>query len=268
MQDNSPEISKVHLDKALENLDHFEIGDNIRRAFQIFRKSFSRFLLFFVIYIVASLFGLMIPYVGQMASSVYILPAFTAGIAIYCYYLDYGVDNDFSVIFSMFRNFLPIITANVIVMTLLLLAFLPIRSEITGIMENVQSGMADPGELDRLIREIPRGKLFLTIGLYSFVNFVFVFVNYFIGLFNLSGVQSILYSLQFTVRKFPILFIYFVISVILAFSGVFIFGVGVMITFPLIYPLIYSAFTDLTQFDAFYLEYIKEKDESNIEMFR
>ena len=187
---------------------------------------------------------------------------------IYCYYLDYGVDNDFAVIFSMFRNFLPIITANVIVMTLLLLTFMPLRGDLIGITEAMQSGMIDPEELNQLIQDIPKAKLLITVGLYAIVNFIFVFVNYFIGLYNLSGIQSIVYSLQFVFRKFPILFVYFIISAIIAFSGVFLFGVGVMITFPLMYTLIYAAFTDLTQFDTFHLDHIREEKEMDTEMFR
>jgi len=242
-----------HLDNVLLENNSFEFGKYFSEGTTIWKNNFGAFLGFSFLYVIIIFSLSMIPIIGQIASSVFVTPALSLGGVYAAYRLDLFKDNNFEQFFHGFKFFLPIL----IVALITLMVFIALALPLIPLIGIDNLGVLFSGDPD-LMREFNLKALGIFCGVYillaMFIAVLFSYAYYFIGIYNLSGIDAIKYSFKFGMKHWFMIFLFNIVLALLICSGLILLIIGVFLTFSMFYPILYSSFKGMTKLESFIKE--------------
>ena len=88
-----------------------------------------------------------------------------------------------------------------------------------------------------------------------------------IGFYGLGSLEALQYSARFCHRHWVLLFLFFIIVMFIVLLGLIGFIIGVFVTMSFIYPMMYAAFQDITDWEGYNIDESAEP-EINLDYFR
>jgi len=212
------------------------------------------------IIIAAAIFSMFVPFIGNLALSVMVIPALMMGFAIYARKSDMNQPTQFEDFFEGFkRNYSQLILANLIiqiistVMTLLFLS--PVIAEMvplfTDMMQNIQNP-DDAAEIGQEIFAIMLGNWW-AIGLSIVVGIViqvlYMLANYFVVFYGFGFWEAMESSRQLMSKVFfKVIILNILVGLILTIGVIATLGIGILFLFPVTVLINFSVFNQVAGF--------------------
>jgi hypothetical protein len=239
--------AKQHLNRVIPS-SRFNFGDYISRGFDLWKEQVGLYIAFTVIFFVVSSVVGLIPFVGSIVNQLFITPLLTAGAYLFSHKLANRERADFSYFFDVTDYAGRIIGVYAVYLLALVLIILPFIF-IFGFDYDVLTG-GDPEAIASMFTEISP---LVLLGIIPIVllTLAISYSSHFIMFFDMSILDSISYSAKLFFKHPFIMFLFFLIVGLIAASGIIGLCVAIIVTYPMIYPMTYIAFRDLTQLDSY-----------------
>lgn len=243
-----------HLDAVLDDRRPFRFSKCLSEGINIWQKEALMFIAFTLIYLVINLGLNIIIILGPLAILILIGPAFSLGYFIYSYRTQDNKHRELSTFFDGFK-FSKEIAVSGLLKIVLWYFFISITSRILGFSVLTLS----------FLDTLKSFSFIQTTGLYIFsfciisllVFYIFIctsLIPFLIGFFELDAINAIKYGFIFGTRYYFSLLFYFILAVLLATCGLFLFVFGFVVSLSLFFPIIYAAFEDITDLEGYYAD--------------
>lgn len=255
---------KNYLQLTLAQGVQFSISKAIKDGFGYFGKSAGAYIGFaFVsvfIIIAAAIFSAFIPFVGNLALGVMVIPPLMMGFAIYARKGDMNQQAQFEDFFDGFkRNYSQLILANLIVQTIttiLTLLFLsPLIADIVPLFTDMMQNIQDPDAASEIGQDIFGILLrnWWAIGLAIVVSIVvqvlYMLANYFVIFYGFGFWEAMESSRQLISKVFfNVIILNIIVSFILVIGAIATLGFGLFILFPVSILINFSVFNQVAGF--------------------
>ena len=241
-----------HLEGVLAKRLDFRIGQSLSRGIDIWKKDIVSYIAFFVIFLAIALVCNLIPLLGPLVSSFFITPCLTMGAALYANRLYTDQPTKFGNFFDGFDHWKPLLILTIIKTVGAMVLIIPFAIAFGA--ELFAAGLMDPDNLS-LTDTLPSVAFAVTM-LLLFVIFIFLASCLFIAphiiiFYGLDAITSIKYSFRLVVRNWIWVVLFAIVAYLIAILGILAVGIGLLVTLPMYFTFAYSAFEELTEYEAF-----------------
>ena len=236
-----------HLDRALRE-SKFKFGDYIGKGFDIWKQEAGLFIAFGFLYMVIGFIIGLIPILGSVVTNLILTPCITVG----GYYFSNRITKrraEFGDFFAGFNKIGPLVLVTLIIWIISMILLAPFFAVVGMEIFNVFTSQ-EPMEMLEFAESFQGWYLLLLLPV-LFIYFLFSFALPLVWFFDLSPIDSIKYSSKYVARHYLLFLLFFIVTILIAVSGIILIFIGIIITFTFIYPMFYAAFRDLTQLDAY-----------------
>jgi len=255
---------KNYIQLTLAQGVQFSIGKAIKDGFSYLGKSAGSYVGFTLvaifIIIAAALFSMFIPFIGNLALSILVIPALMMGFAIYARKGDMNEQAQFEDFFDGFkRNYSQLILANLVIQlisTLMSLLFLtPLIAELaplfTTMLENIQNPEDVAGIGEELIAVMLSNwwSVALAIVVSIVIQVLYLLANYFVVFYGFGFWEAMETSRQLMSKVFIKTIVLNIIVGFIMFIGIIAtLGIGLLFLFPVSVLINFSVFNQVAGF--------------------
>ena len=230
----------------INNGYEFKLGDYISRGFSLIQANLGGFIGFFLIYIAITMVLAFIPFVGSLASMV-ITPALTIGPYHVANLMDKGKMPDFNAFFKGFDRLGDLFLTYILQVLILVGAMMPgiimlFATVGMSFLENI-----DYGDTPDFNFGVLGGALLLLL-----IPAVYFGVSYawslpLVWFYNMKPWPALEASRKLIGKQWFMMFLFLIVSGLIAASGAILLGVGLLFTAPAMSLAHYAAFADVTK---------------------
>jgi uncharacterized membrane protein len=247
MQEDSAKI-----DKIIRDANDFRVGEYLSRGFGLFQKDLGGFIVFTLVFIIISMVIGVIPFVGSLANSLVVGPVAAAGFYLVARRLDRGEAAEFGQYFKGFDYAGKLVLAALATSIISGLAFIPFIMAVwdPSWVEWYQEIIQNPGQPLPEVPVLPPLWSLLLLLPVVYLAIAYSFTYHFIIFHGLDFWPAMEASRRLLTKHFFMFFMFgLVLGLILVFS-LFVFCVGILAGFPVVYCALYAAFADLTKLNV------------------
>ncbi len=244
--------AKAKIDKIIQEANDFKLGDYLGRGFELFQKDMGGFVVFALIFFIVSMVIGVIPFVGSIANTFFIGPALTAGIYLVARQLDRGEPTEFGQYFKGFDFIGQLALAAFVITVFTLLVMVPFIITVwdPAWLEWYQEYLQNPTEPRLELLNFPPFWAYLLLLPVLYLTISYSFTYHFIIFHRLDFWSAMEASRRLLTKHFFMFFVFGLVLGLIIIISVFIFCIGLLAGFPIVYCALYAAFADLTKLNA------------------
>lgn len=243
------EDPNVKIDRIIAEGINFRFGDYISEGFAIFKKDAWPFIGFTVVFFVLAMVINFIPFVGPIANNLIVTPALTVGIYLFARKLQVGETAEFGDFFKGF-DFIAQLAISTIVKGLIIgLTFIPFGLIFWnyGWVEWYMNLLQHPGTPPTDLPQFPPFWAFLLLLPAIFLSICYAWTYLFIAFYKMEFWDAMEASRKLIMKKFWIMLAFMWVVAMILIAGIFLFCIGILVTFPAAMCMTYAAFADVTR---------------------
>jgi len=240
--------AKEHLEEALST-SRFDLGGYINRGFDVWRKGAWSFIGFTLIVVVISMILALIPFIGSLVSSLFVSSCLTLGGYIVSQKITDGEEYNFENFFDGFQYIGEVIVLNLIIFAIGFLLIIPFAMFV-GVPFLWAVFTGDPTSLD-FTGFNPSPFIMLAVLPLIYASLLVTFAIPMLGFYKLSSWESLQYSARFCHKHWVLLFLFFIVVMFMVLLGLIGLIIGVFVTISFVYPMLYTAFQDITDWEGY-----------------
>ena len=245
-------MQNQHVQRLLEKDYSFKFGDYIAKGFNILGKNLGGFVVFGLLAGIMIMVAGFIPILGGIAANLILTPALLAGVYIVANKVERQEDREFSNFFDGFQYIAQLALVALVSGIIILLSLIPF-------------GLANVNILAWLLDTFTHG--FVTTDTFAFVSdfpgfstwtlLLLLPAIYFSVAYAWSGMFVVFHKLSFwdameasrimITKKWPIFFLFMIVTGLIGGLGVLGFFIGILFTYPAMLCMHYAAFSDVTE---------------------
>jgi hypothetical protein len=242
---------KTSFEQLIEDSSfEFPFGDALSRGFEIYKDNFGPMVGFTLIMMIIMMVVGAVPILGTVVTSIFLGPQLLAGLYIVCQKINRGESYEFGDFFKGFDYWRELATTYAIIFVVYaVLIIVPVTYLV---------GWSVFQDFDQLIQEgiNPFAGISWTISLFMipflYLAVSWIFVTPIVVFHKLTNLEAMEASRRVASRFWFPLFAYIILASIIAMLGMIACFVGIILTLPIVYTCIYSAY------DSVYPDYDEE----------
>lgn len=226
----------------------FSIGDHLSKGWKVLSLNMGGFIGFTAIYILIVGFLNFIPFIGMLIN-IAISPCLIAGFYLMCRSLETSGNSDFGIFFKGFDHLSKVVVIYLIQLVIYILAAIPLIIMIVG----VGLGASVLEDKDAMVTAMTAGGAIYTL-LFLMGVFIYLAVSWCLSIplaifHNMEAWQALETSRKLVGKNWFLFFLLFFLLGLIQFVGLIALCLGLLITIPLIYTTIYSAYKEASGID-------------------
>ena len=221
----------------------FPFGNALSRGFDLYKENAGPFIGFILIMMIIMMIVGAVPVLGTIVTSIFIGPQLLAGFYMVCRKADRGEPYEFGEFFKGFDHWRELATTYAIMfLVYAVLIIIPVTYLV---------GWSFFQDFEQIILEggSPFAQVSWTFMLFLIPLFYlavsWIFVTPIVVFHGLSNIEALEASRRVASRFWLPLFGYFIVASIIAMLGILACGIGIIITLPIAYTCIYSAYDEV-----------------------